>query len=126
MSSLEEKHSENEIEKQLKECLDDSMEEEYHQLWHLLWIGGLAAIVMGAALWISPWVFDSVGDPEGLYRWAIIKFPQALMTIFILIGSVCLADLVFPGDLLKRVIHEPVACAIVIAALFLSVGMTLM
>lgn len=111
---------------EFEECMDKSLSEEYHQLWHLAWIGGIAASVMGIALWLSPWVFDSVQDPEALYRWAIIKFPQAFVTIFILLGSGALADLIFPGHLLKRVIHEPIASAIVIASLFLSVALTLM
>jgi len=116
----------NTCEQEFKECMNETLTQEYHQLWHLAWIGAIAFSIMGIALWFSPWVFDSVQDPEALYRWAIIKFPQAFVTVFILLGSVALADLVFPGDLLKRVIHEPIAAAIVIASLFLSVALTLM
>lgn len=115
----------DQCEKQFDDCMNDDLTAERRQLWHLLWIGAFAAISMGVALWWSPWVFDSVDDPEALYRYAIIKFPQAIATIFILLGSVCLADLVFPGDILKKVVNDPKACAIVIAALFIAVGYTL-
>lgn len=112
-------------EKQFDDCMNDDMMAEGKQLWHLLWVGLLAAIVMAFALWYSPNVFDSVDDPEGLYRWALFQFPKAIGTIFILLGSACLADLIFPGDLLRRIISDPKACAIVIGALFLAVGFTL-
>ncbi len=105
--------------------MNDDMGMESRQLWHLLWIGVLAVVSMGIALWWSPWIFDSVDDPEALYRYAIIKFPQAIATIFILLGSVCLADIVFPGDILRKVVNDAKACAIVIAALFIAVGYTL-
>ncbi len=112
-------------EKQFDNCMNDDMQMETRQFWHLTWVGALAAIIMATALYFSPQVFDSVDDPEGLYRWALFQFPKAFATIFILLGSVCLADLIFPGDLLTKVLGDSKACAIVIAALFLAVGFTL-
>lgn len=113
-------------EAELEECLDDSIAKKGLEFYHLSWIGAGALIIFIIALWLSPSYFDYIKDPDALYRWGLIKFPQAVLTIFTLLGSACLANLVFPGEILRRVLHEPIACAIVLGSLFLSVGLTLM
>ncbi len=67
------------------QCKTD-LHAEKHQAIHLLWIGLFVLGVMALALWVSPRFW--IEDQSALYRYALLKFPQLLVDVFVLIASV--------------------------------------
>jgi hypothetical protein len=96
---------------------------EIHQFWHLAWIGTIVTGVLAASLWISPWVFTE--DPDGLYRYILLKTPIALISIWLIILSGCVFDWITPRNSLETIATNPIASAILYAALFVALSITM-
>ena len=88
---------------------------------HLSCIGGLAALILAAILWLSPIFFGQ--DTDALYRYVLLRGPWALVSIFILTSSVILFDQVTPGESLRRVHDDPMATSVLMSALVVSVSL---
>jgi hypothetical protein len=96
---------------------------EIHQFWHLAWIGVIVTGILAISLWISPRIFTE--DPQGLYRYISLKGPIALISIWLIISSGCIFDWITPGNSLKTIATNPIASAILYAALFVALSITM-
>ena len=65
-----------------KQTIEDNSV-EITQFRHLVEIGLIVFGLLGLSLWISPWVFTE--DPDGLYRYILLKTPIALISIWLII-----------------------------------------
>lgn len=105
-----------------KELKNDN-EVEIHQFWHLAWTGLIIFMFLGLCLWMSPGVFTE--DPDGLYRYVLLKTPIALVSIWLIIASGCIFDSITVGNSLKIIASNPMASAILYAALFVALSITM-
>jgi hypothetical protein len=74
-------------------------------------------------LWGSPYFFAE--DPVGLYRYVLLKTPIALVSIWLIIASACIFDFITPKDSLATIACDPMASAILYAALFAALSITM-
>jgi hypothetical protein len=105
-----------------KQTIEDNSV-EITQFRRLAEIGLIVFGLLGLSLWVSPYVFT--GDPAGLTRYVLLKTPIALVSIFLIILSGCIFDSVTPGDSLKTIACDPMASAILYAALFVALSITM-
>ena len=96
---------------------------EIRQFWHLAWIGVIVTGILAISLWVSPWVFTE--DPDGLYRYILLKTPIALISIWLIILSGCVFDWITPRNSLETIATNPIASAILYAALFVALSITM-
>jgi hypothetical protein len=96
---------------------------EIHQFWHLAWIGVIVTGILAISLWVSPWIFTE--DPDGLYRYILLKTPIALISIWLIIFSGCVFDWITPRNSLETIATNPIASAILYAALFVALSITM-
>ena len=82
----------------------------------------IGSIIMGFFIWISP-SYMPQDDVNGLYRYFILHIPVAIFALLTLIGAVFWLDEWTEGDWFKKIYESPLACAIVVAILFLSVAL---
>jgi hypothetical protein len=110
-----------------RQCVDDCMNQdmEKHQLKYLLYLMVVTFTSTAVALWLSPYYFASVQDPEGLYRFILISIPKALMGMTVLIGSSVAIDFLIAGDLLKRIAENSIASSIYAGLLMVAMSMAM-
>lgn len=102
---------------------NDDQSIEIHQFWHLSWTGLIISGFLGLCLWVSPYFFTQ--DPEGLYRYVLLKTPIALVSVWLIIASACIFDYITPKDSLLTIASDPLASSILYAALFLALSITM-
>lgn len=114
----------DEKEKQcIEECRDHRVEKG--QLNYLFYIIAATALITIFSLYASPYYFASVQDKDGLYRYILITLPKALMAMTVLFSSSVLIDFIIPGDLLKKITEDSIACAIYSGLLLIGVAIAM-
>ena len=110
-----------------KQCVEECMNQdmERHQLKYLIYLTVVTIVATATALWLSPYYFASVQDPEGLYRFILISVPKALIGMTVLIGSSVAIDFLIAGDLLKRIAEDSKASAIYAGLLMVAMSMAM-
>lgn len=114
----------DEKEKQcIEECRDHKVEKG--QLSYLFYVIGATALITLFSLYASPHYFASVDDKDGLYRYILITVPKAMMAMTVLFSSSVLIDFIIPGDLLKKITENSIACAIYSGLLLIGVAIAM-
>lgn len=107
----------------IEECRDHKVEKG--QLRYLFYVIGVTVLITLFSLYASPFYFESVSDRDGLYRYILITVPKAMMAMTVLFSSSVLIDFIIPGDLLKKITENSIACAIYSGLLLIGVAIAM-
>lgn len=84
-------------------------------------VSAVGCIGIAGSLLVFPmveWV-----DPMQLARSLVLRTGTCFMGILVLLGSLVLADILTPSDWLRKIGEDPMACAVVCAALSLALAL---
>lgn len=78
-------------------------------------------LFIGISLYLSPQYLPE-NDPNALYRRVVLSVP-AILGILIMGGGMLFVDLITPRDYLDKIEENPIACAIIMAAVCIGVSL---